>query len=123
VYDAQYFDQEPTIETRNIIQAINEELFVEDLQIERNRTLILMFNFILSEFTNPEWLTKTSLIDVEHRIRELVPFQIFRQDNQEFVLDYIQEVKPYHVQIREFNLQYAGFDDFRGDVADFDVPA
>jgi len=79
-------------------------LFVEDLQIERNRTLILMFNFILSEFTNPEWLTKTSLIDVEHRIRELVPFQIFRQDNQEFVLDYIQEVKPYHVQIREFNL-------------------
>jgi hypothetical protein len=123
VFDAQYFDQEPTIETRKIIQAINEELFVEDLQIERNRTLILMFNFILSEFTNPEWLTKTSLIDVEHRIRELVPFQIFRQDNQEFVLDYIQEVKPYHVQIREFNLAYNGFDIYQGTMTDFDNPA
>jgi hypothetical protein len=28
VFDAQYFDQEPVIETRKIIQAINEELFV-----------------------------------------------------------------------------------------------
>ena len=123
VFDAQYFDQEPTIETRKIIQAINEELFVEELQIERNRSLILMFNFILSEFTNPEWLTKTSLIDVEHRIRELIPFQIFRQDNQEFVLDYIQEVKPYHVQIREFNLAYNGFDIYQGTMTDFDNPA
>jgi hypothetical protein len=123
VFDAQYFDQEPTIETRKIIQAINEELLIDDLAIERNRNLILIFNFILSEFEAPEWLTKTSLIDVEHRIRELVPFQIYRQDNQEFVLDYIQEVKPYHVQIREFNLAYNGIDIYNGLMSDFDCPA
>jgi hypothetical protein len=123
VFDAQYYDQEPVIETRKIIQAINEELFIDDLAIERNRSLILMFDYVLSEFSAPEWLVKTSLIDVDHRIRDLVPYQNFIRDNQEFVEDYIQEVKPYHVQIREFNLQYAGFDDFRGDVADFDVPA
>ncbi len=123
VFDAQYYDQEPVIETRKIIQAINEELFIDDLAIERNRALILMFDFVLSEFSAPEWLVKTSLIDVDHRIRDLVPYQNFIRDNQEFVEDYIQEVKPYHVQIREFNLQYAGFDEFRGDVADFDVPA
>jgi hypothetical protein len=123
VFDAQYYDQEPVIETRKIIQAINEELFVDDLAIERNRSLVLMFNYILSEFSAPEWLVKTSLIDVDHRIRDLVPYQNYIRDNQEFVEDYIQEVKPYHVQIREFNLKYTGFDDFRGDVADFDVPA
>lgn len=123
VFDAQYYDQEPVIETRKIIQAINEELFVDDLAIERNRALILMFDYVLSEFSAPEWLVKTSLIDVDHRIRDLVPYQNYIRDNQEFVEDYIQEVKPYHVQIREFNLQYAGFDDFRGDVADFDLPA
>jgi hypothetical protein len=123
VFDAQYFDQEPTIETRKIIQAINEELFIDELAIERNRLLILMFNYILTEFQSPEWLMKTSLIDVEHRIRELVPFQIYRQDNQEFVLDYIQEVKPYHVQIREFNLAYNGQDIYGGMLSDFDCPA
>jgi len=123
VFDAQYFDQEPVIETRKIIQAINEELFVDDLLIERNRSLTLMFDFVLSEFAAPEWLTKTSLIDVEHRIRALLPFQNYVRDNQEFVLDYIQEVKPYHVQIREFNLRYNGFNEWFGDMTDFDLPA
>jgi hypothetical protein len=117
------FDKEPVIETRKIIQAINEQLFVDDLAIERNRSLILMFNYIYSEFTAPEWLIKTSLIDVEHNIRALRPFQTYLQDNQDFVLDYIQEVKPYHVQIREFNLSYNGQDDYPGMIADFDVPA
>jgi len=123
VFDAQYFDQEPVIETRKIIQAINEELFIDDLAIERNRALVLMFNYVLSEFSAPEWLVKTSLIDVDHKIRDLVPFQNFIRDNQEFVQDYIQEVKPYHVQIREFNLKYTGFNDFLGDLTDFDLPA
>ena len=123
VFDAQYYDQEPVIETRKIIQAINEELFIDELQIERNRQLTLMFNFVLSEFAAPEWLIKTSLIDVEHRIRSLTEFQNYSRDNQEFVLDYIQEVKPYHVQIREFNLRYNGFDQWFGDMTDFDLPA
>jgi len=123
VFDAQYFDQEPTVETRQIIRAINEELFIDDLAIERNRNLILMFNFIYSEFSAPEWLIKTSLVDVDHRIRGLLPFQNYLRDNQEFVLDYIQEVKPYHVQIREFNLTYYGDDRYPGMITDFDVPA
>jgi hypothetical protein len=123
VFDVQYFDSEPVIETRKIIQAINEELFIDDLAIYRNKALILVFNYILSEFQAPDWLTKTSLIDVNHKIRELLPFQVFRQDNQDFVLDYIQEVKPYHVQIREFNLTYNGQDMYSGEMTDFDVPA
>ena len=123
VFDAQHFDQEPVVETRKIIQAINEELLIGDLLIERNRALILMFNFVLSEFEAPEWLTKTSLIDVDHKIRQLLPYQTYQQDNQDFVLNYIQEVKPYHVQIREFNLIYNGFDVYQGSMADFDLPA
>jgi hypothetical protein len=33
VFDAQYYDQEPVIETRKIIQAINQELFIDYLAI------------------------------------------------------------------------------------------
>jgi len=123
VFDAQFFDEEPVIETRFIIRAINEELFIGELAVERNRALILMFNYILTEFQAPEWLTKTSLIDVNHKIRRLLPFQVFRQDNQDFVLDYIQEVKPYHVQIREFQLTYDGSDEYAGQMTDFDNPS
>ena len=123
VFDAQYYDQAPTIETRKILEAINQELLIDDLAIERNQLLILMFNFILTEQPAPYWLTKTSLIDVDHTIRELEPFQTYRTDNQDFVLDYINEVKPYHAQIREFNLLYQGQDIYQGSLTDFDVPA
>ena len=123
VYDAQYFDQEPVIETRKIIQAINEELFIDELAIERNKSLTMMFDFILSELQAPEWLVKTSLIDVDHRVRELLPYPNYQLDNQTFVSDYLQEVKPYHVQVREFNLSYSGIDDYLGSITDFDIPA
>jgi len=123
VFDAQYFDQEPVIETRKIVQAVNQQLFIDELAINRNRALILMFEFIMSEFSAPDWLLKTSLIDVTHKIRNLIPYQSYRQDNQDFVLNYIQEVKPYHTQIREFNLSYDGNDAYQGMLTDFDNPA
>lgn len=123
VFDAQFYDQEPVIETRQIIKAINEELFIDDLLIERNRQLILTFNYIVSEQGAPTWLTKTSLIDVDHTIRQLLPYPNYRRDNQDFVLNYIQEVKPYHTQIKQFNLIYDGTDTFAGTLTDFDVPA
>ena len=123
VYDAQRYDQEPAIETRNIIEAINYELFTDDLAIYRNELLILMFQFILTEEQAPVWLTKTSLIDVRHDIRALLPYQIYHQDNQTFVENYIQEVKPYHVQIVNFDLVYNGLDLFPGELTDFDCPA
>ena len=123
VFDAQYFDKEPVIETRQIIRAINEELFIDELLIERNSALILMFNFIYSEFTAPNWLLKTSFIDVDHKIRQLLPYQYYLKDNQTFVLDYLQEVKPYHTQILQFNLIYNGIDSYSGNLTDFDVPA
>ena len=123
VFDAQYFDESPQIETRYIIRALNEEIYVDDLEVERNNSLILMFNYIYSEFTDPSWLIKTSYVDVDHEIRTLLPYQTYLQDNQNFVLDYFQEIKPYHVQTRQFNLIYNGNDEYYGDVTDYDLPA
>jgi hypothetical protein len=123
VFDAQYFDQAPNTETRYIIQALNEEIYVDELLIERNKSLILMFNYAYTELSNPEWLMMTSLVDVDHNLRGLEPYQSYIKDNQTFVLDYFNEVKPYHVQVRQFNLIYAGLDTFEGTLADFDLPA
>ncbi len=123
VFDAQFFDERPVRETRQIVEAINDDLLINDLGVERNRALILLFNYILSEQITPEWLEKTSLVDVDHTVRSLEPFRVYQQDNQTFVSDYINEVKPYHVKIRQFNLKYQGEELYRGDITDFDLPA
>jgi hypothetical protein len=123
VFDALYFDQEPVVETRYILRAINEELFIDDLLIYRNQSLMLMFQFIYSELTSPSWLIKTSYIDVDHVVGGLYPYELYQPDNQTFVLDYLNEVKPYHVQTLAFNLIYEGLDLYSGALTDYDVPA
>ena len=123
VFDSQRLDQNPIIETRQILRALNEEIFTNEMLIYRNELLILVFEYILTEQAAPEWLIKTSLVDVAHKIRDLEPYQIYRRDNQDFVQEYINEVKPYHVKIKEFNLRYEGVDNFLGTLTDFDVPA
>jgi len=123
VFDANYYDQDPVVETRYILRSINEQLFTGDLLLYRNQSLMLMFQFIYSEFTSPSWLIKTSYIDVDHVVRGLYPYQLYQPDNQTFVLDYLTEVKPYHVQTLAFNLIYDGLDTYPGALADYDLPA
>jgi hypothetical protein len=125
-FDTDPYDAYPSEETRNIVRALNEEL-PQSLYPFRNEGLILMFNYIQSESIESQnyltWLTKTSLIDVSHTIRELLPLEVFRSDNQDFLAGYLNEVKPYHVVIKEFLFKYTGSDVYEGDITDFDVPA
>ena len=126
-YDTTDFDLYPSEETRFIVRALNEQLYTNELLIFRNKSLILLFEYIQSETIESQnyipWLNKTSLIDVSHTIRELVPIDEYKADNQEFLAGYINEVKPYHVVIKEFIFKYTGIDVYEGDITDFDLPA
>ena len=121
------FDQYPSQETRWIIRALNEQIYTNDLLIFRNKSLILLFEYIQAETVENQnylpWLNKTSLVDVSHKIRELLPIQNFKSDNQEFLSGYVNEVKPYHVVIKEFLFEYKGTDVYQGNITDFDLPA
>jgi hypothetical protein len=86
-----------------------------------------MFNYIQSESPQDQnylpWLNKTSLIDVSHKVRELLPYKKFQRDNSEFLEGYLNEIKPYHVKIKNFSFKYDGINNYPGDVTDFDLPA
>lgn len=126
-FDTAVYDLYPSEETRWILRAINEQLLVDDLLIYRNKGLVLLFEYIESETTESQnflpWLSKTSLADVYHNVRNLEPIQIFQSDNSEFLAGYINEVKPYHVVIKEFLFVYDAIDLYEGNVTDFDLPA
>jgi len=125
-FDTTPFDTYPSEETRYIVRALNEEMPTE-LGFFKNEGLILLFNYIISETIESQnylpWLNKTSFVDVSHTIRELLPLKIFQSDNQDFLSGYINEVKPYHVVIKDFLFRYTGLDLWRGNVTDFDLPA
>ena len=126
-YDTAPYDMYPSQETRNIVRALNEEIYTDELLIYRNNSLILLFEYIQSETIEAQnylpWLNKTSFIDVGHTIRELLPLEVFQSDNQDFLAGYINEVKPYHVVIKEFLFKYTRTDVYPGTITDFDLPA
>jgi len=126
-FDTTPFDEYPSTETRYIVRALNEQLYIDDLQIYRNKSLILVFEYIQSETIETQnylpWLNKTSFVDVSHTIRELLPYEVFTSDNQAFLSGYVNEVKPYHVVIKDFLFKYTKTDVFDGDITDFDLPA
>ena len=114
----------PKLETRYIVDSINYEILIGSRLILRNQLMSLMFDFILGEQIDCNWLYKTSLIDITHPVRKLLPYRTFKRDNTDFVYGYIEEVKPYHVFIKDFSLVYATVADlYPGDITDFDVPA
>jgi photosystem II stability/assembly factor-like uncharacterized protein len=126
-FDTDTYDVYPSEETRKIVRALNEQIYTDDLLVYRNRSLILLFEYIQSETTESQnylpWLNKTSFIDVAHTIRELRPIEVFQTDNQDFLSGYMNEIKPYHVVIKEFLFKYTGSEVYSGNITDFDLPA
>ena len=126
-FDTDTFDEYPSEETRWIVRALTEQIYIDELVSYRNKSLILLFEYIQSETDESQnflpWLNKTSLVDVSHTIRELKPIQNFQSDNQTFLSGYLNEVKPYHVVIKDFLFNYTGEDIYRGTISDFDLPA
>lgn len=114
-------------ETYWIIRWLNEQAYTNDLLIERNNSLILMFNYCQTEALQQQnympWLNKTSLIDVSHKVSDLFPYKKFQRDNQEFLAGYLNEIKPFHVRIKDFSFVYDGLDPYPGNITDFDLPA
>ena len=68
------------------------EIFIKDLAIYFNDIFFALVNYIYSEQKNPDWIFKTSFISIFHNLRELSQPPSFVLDNQEYYLDYINEV-------------------------------
>jgi len=112
---------------RNIVGAVFETVFTDDLQHHRAKLLEMLLVGIVNEHKlanlDLSWLMKTSFIDVEYNAGELVASKKYLLDNASFLEDYIQEAKPYHVVIRDFVQSNTLMDSTYGAVSDFDLPA
>jgi len=123
VFDSVGFDPQAVQELQNIYDSVYQEILIGNLGTELNRLLLTLVNYIFTEQKNPDWIFKTSFIDVYHNLRTLEQFPNYVKDNQSFYNDYINEVKPYRTQIREYIPSYYKQDLAKGDWTDFDLPS
>ena len=123
LFDTQRFDQNPSLETRQILQAIKDDIFINELKTNFVEMFFSLIYYALTEQKSIDWAFKTSLIDVIQKIDGLTQPQIYAKDNQDIYRSYIEEVKPYHTTIREYITDYQGNDNWNGYTSDFDLPA
>jgi hypothetical protein len=122
-FDSIGFAKTASIEVRNILRAVINDLFSADSPIETNKLFFTMLNYIMTEQKNVDWALKTSFISVAHKIRKLLQFPNYIQDQQDYYEEYINEVKPYRTQVRDYLLNYTGDDIADVGSTDFDFPS
>ena len=122
VYDIIDFDPAAGVEVGKIFDSVYNELLINSLAEEFNILFFSIVNYIFSEQKNPDWIFKTSFIDVYHNLRTLEQIPNYIRDNQSFYNEYINEAKPYRTAIREYVPLYSKTDIATGSWTDFDIP-
>ena len=126
-FDSAPFDEYPSTETRYIIRALNEQIFTGPLLEYRNKSLILLFEYIQSENTLEHnylpWLNKTSFVDIDYIVRPLRQETKYKRDNDTLISGYVDEIKPYHSVVKDLSFKYTVLDSTESFISDFDLPA
>ena len=122
VFDGNFYDIEPRVETRRILTALRDDIFIGELKIEYNNLFFIGLRKVLEEQLYVDWLFKTSFINVTNSARALDQRKTYTIGSDDYVESYINEVKPYHTKIRDYRLGYTATETQDGLYTDFDLP-
>ena len=120
-FDTQLYDNEPVRELRNILNALSNNIFVDDLLLEWNQLFLAGIRYVFTEQPYVDWVFKTSFVKAEHRLGELQQKITFQNDSLESYEDYVREVKPFKTKIREYLSTYEKVTNTNTLVTDFDL--
>ena len=129
-FDTVTFDIYPYIEFGYMIDGIRYSIF-EDLDPHNttggtaplNNLFFTMINYVLVEQGFVDWIIKTSYIVLKGFNIPLTTSTLYKPDNTDALLAYINEVKPYHAKVREFITGRTWQDNAYVHATDFDNPA
>jgi len=121
-YDSNRYDTSFAIEFRNILRAVKENIFINELDTEWNKLFFVNVHYVFSEQLYVDWAFKTSFLNATHNVGYLSHRLNYKSDNLPSYQKYIEEVKPYRTKIRKYTSRYLDIDNARTSVADFDLP-
>ena len=121
-FDDNTYDQEPTTETRKILTALRDDLFIGDLAVEYNTLFFTGLRKVLEEQTYVDWMFKTSFITAVNKVRQFDQRKTYTIGTDSWIESYINEVKPFHTKLREYKLGYTTPEQHDGVITDFDNP-
>lgn len=123
LYDTTGYDINVTTELRNILTAIKESIFINELKVEYLNLFFNSIRYAYSEQTYIDWIFKTSFVKATHNVGILDQPITYKNDNLADFESYVAEVKPYRTKIREYVSSYNNNDIGKFGTTDFDLPS
>lgn len=126
--DSQGFEYDTRLELAQIYQALWSPItkvgfLKQDSEVnEVNSLLFVMVNHVLAEQAFVDWVFKTSFINLRGFSDSLTNTPFYTQNARESLISYVNEVKPYHVKIREFTDSRKALSEGSVNLWDFDKP-
>ena len=121
-FDSNFYDNNPSVELRIILETIRDDIFVGELAIEYNQLFMAALRYVMSEQQAVDWMFKTSFVKAKHNRESLSQQDItFNNDNLASYEEFVEEFKPYSTKIREFVSEYSALDDTNTSISDFDL--
>ena len=120
-FDSYFYDSQPIKETRIILEAIRDDIFVGNLSVEYNKLWFASLRYVFSEQVLVDWAFKTSFVKSKHNLGKLEQDVTFNANTLPDYESYINEVKPFSTTIREFVSSYDALDNTSTAVTDFDL--
>ena len=121
-YDTSEYDLLPSLELRNILNAVKQDIFIEDLRNEWNNLFFISLRYAFSEQEYIDWAFKTSFLNATHNVGSLEQKVNYKNDSLDSFRNYVEEVKPYRTTIRQYTSRYTNFDIDNSVLTDFDLP-
>jgi hypothetical protein len=121
-FDQLKFDQKPDIETENIINGLLS-ITSNEYAVYGNLLFFKMVKYALAEQKFLDWAFKTSFISVVNNAGALDQRPTYRLNNESYYEQYINETKPFHTKIRNFQANYTATDITQSVITDFDSPS
>jgi hypothetical protein len=109
---AVYYDNVMMVQTHELIEML---YIYADIHFVKNM-FFDMIDYMYTEKTYPDWIFKTSYIDLYMLNKPLRQYAIYQNDNYDDIIDYVNETKPYHTKIRETERVYPYGETFQADV-------
>lgn len=97
-------------------------LKVDSMVNEPNELMFALVNQVFSEQLFVDWAFKTSFINLRGFAEVLSATPLYTENKINSLIEYINEIKPYHVNVRSFVDWRKASDTYMGNFADFDKP-
>lgn len=105
-YDNSPYDVHSYKEVRIILEALRDDILIDDLAIEYNKLFFSSIYYVLSESNYVDWIFKTSFIKIKYGDNKLQQSNMHKIDNSVNYEQYIKEIKPFKTKIREYVTAY-----------------